>query len=138
MIWAKSRSSRSLWRATVATSRRTPTTGRGRTNRVSLHLLYICIISLPSDNVCRARAAHRDALDALKVGNLDDAVEAADEMMYLLALQRIINPLVEIDMAGHLVLLQIKVIHLQHEASSSDYSNLFSRFSSKRIQGIPR
>ena len=77
-----------------------------------MHLFYTFIISLPSDNVRRARAAHRDALDTLKVGNLDDAVEAADEMMYLLALHRIINPLVEIDMAGHLVSLQIKVIYL--------------------------
>ena len=73
---------------------------------------YILIIPLPSDNVRRARAAHCDAQDALKVGNLDEAVEAADEMMFLLALHRIINPLVEIDMAGRLVSLQIKVTRL--------------------------
>ena len=51
-------------------------------------------------------------MDALKVGNLDDAAEAADEMCFLLALTRIINPLVEIDMAGKLVSVQLKVILL--------------------------
>ena len=58
------------------------------------------------------RAAHRDALAALRAGNLEEATEAADEMMYLLALHRILNPLVEIDMAGHLVSTNIKVTRL--------------------------
>ena len=64
-------------------------------------------------------------MDALKVGNLDDAVKAADEMMYLLALHRIINPLVEIDMAGKLVSLQIKVIRLRQKTSNTNYSICF-------------
>ena len=65
---------------------------------------------LSSDNVRRARLAYSNALEALKLGNLEDAAEAADEMCYLLALSRIIDPLVEIDNAGKLVSVQIKVI----------------------------
>ena len=65
---------------------------------------------LSSDNVRRARSAYSDALEALKVGNPEDAAEAADEMCFLLALSRIIDPLVEIDNAGKLVSVQIKVI----------------------------
>ena len=87
-----------------------PITAEGRTNRVSLLLIYIYVISLFLDNVRRARLAYADALEALKQGNLEDAAEAADEMCYLLALTRIIDPLVEVDNAGKLVSVQIKVI----------------------------
>ena len=87
-----------------------PITAKGRIDRVSLLLSYIYIISLFLDNVRRARLAYSDALEALKLGNLEDAAEAADEMCYLLALSRIIDPLVEIDNAGKLVSVQIKVI----------------------------
>ena len=71
------------------------------------------IISIPlfcSDNVYRTRAAHREALQALWDNDLDEATDAADEMMYLLALQKINQPLVELDMAGHLIATSIKVI----------------------------
>ena len=87
-----------------------PITAKGRTDRVSLLLIYIYVISLFLDNVRRARLAYSDALEALKLGNLEDAAEAADEMCYLLALTRIIDPLVEVDNAGKLVSVQIKVI----------------------------
>ena len=87
-----------------------PITAGGRTNRVSLLLIYIYGILLFLDNVKRARLAYSDALEALKLGNLEDAAEAADEMCYLLALTRIIDPLVEVDNAGKLVSVQIKVI----------------------------
>ena len=87
-----------------------PITAKGRIDRVSSLLIYIYIISLSSDNVRRARHAYSDALEALKLGNLEDAAAAADEMCYLLALTKIIDPLVEVDNAGKLVSVQIKVI----------------------------
>ena len=87
-----------------------PTTARGRIGRVSSPLIYIHIISLSSDNVRRARQAYSDALEALKLGNLEDAADAANEMCYLLALTKIIDPLVEVDNAGKLVSVQIKVM----------------------------
>ena len=40
---------------------------------------------------------------------MEDAADAANEMCYLLALTKIIDPLVEVDNAGKLVSLQIKV-----------------------------
>ena len=46
----------------------------------------------------------------MKLGNLEDAADAANEMCYLLALTKIIDPLVEVDNAGKLVSVQIKVI----------------------------
>ena len=48
----------------------------------------------------------------MKLGNLEDAADAANEMCYLLALTKIIDPLVEVDNAGKLVAIQIKVIPL--------------------------
>ena len=61
-------------------------------------------------------------MEALKLGNLEDAAEAADEMCYLLALSRIIDPLVEIDNAGKLVSVQIKVILSITEIPTFNYS----------------
>ena len=46
----------------------------------------------------------------MKLNNLEDAADAANEMCYLLALTKIIDPLVEVDNAGKLVSIQIKVI----------------------------
>ena len=92
-------------------SRRKLITGRGRTRKVSAQPPII-FITFFTDNVYRARAAHREALQALRDNDLDEATDAADKMMYLLALQKIHQPLVELDMAGHLIATSIKVIIL--------------------------
>ncbi len=52
----------------------------------------------------------RVAQQALRANNLDEASEALAEMMTLLALQRIRQPLVELDLAAHLISTNIKVI----------------------------
>ena len=48
-------------------------------------------------------------MEAFKLGNIEDAAEAANEMCTLLAAAKIIDPLVEVDNAGKLVSVQIKV-----------------------------
>ena len=85
-------------------------TAQGQTRRVSPNLAIIPILLFCLDNVLRARRAHDEALQALRDNDLDEATDAAHEMMYLLALQKINQPLVELDMAGHLIATNIKVI----------------------------
>ena len=67
-------------------------------------------ISLSLDIVRRSRQAYADAEEALRLGNIEDAEEAANEMCTLLAADKINDPLVEVDNAGKLVSVQIKVI----------------------------
>ena len=85
----------------------------------------------------RARHAYAEALEAMKLGNLEDAADAANEMCYLLALTKIIDPLVEVDNAGKLVAIQIKVIPLIFGNFHSYLTN-FSRFASREIQRRPK
>ena len=56
--------------------------------------------------------ALRVAQQALQANNLEEALEALDEMMTLLALHRIHQPLVELDMAAQLISTNIKVLIL--------------------------
>ena len=49
-------------------------------------------------------------MEAFKLGNIEEAAEAANEMCTLLAAAKIIDPLVEVDNAGKLVSIQLKVI----------------------------
>ena len=66
--------------------------------------------TLSLDIVRRSRQAYADAEEALRLGNIEDAEEAANEMCTLLAADKINDPLVEVDNAGKLVSVQIKVI----------------------------
>ena len=85
-------------------------TAQGQTRKVSPNLAIIPILLFCLDNVFRARRAHDEALQALRDNDLDEATDTAHEMMYLLVLQKINQPLVELDMAGHLIATNIKVI----------------------------
>ena len=49
-------------------------------------------------------------MEAFKLGNIEEAAEAANEMCTLLAAAKINDPLVEVDNAGKLVSIQLKVI----------------------------
>ena len=83
-----------------------------RTNRQSKFYPLISSYSSLSriDNVFRSRMVLRVAQQALRANNLEEASEALAEMMTLLALQRIRQPLVELDLAAHLISTNIKVI----------------------------
>ena len=86
-----------------------PITAREQTRRVSLNSVVIPIFPLCLDNVFRARRTYDEAVQALRDNDLDEATDAAHEMLYLLALQKINQPLVELDMAGKLISINIKV-----------------------------
>ena len=57
----------------------------------------------------RARLAHRAAAKAIKKEKYSEATHACNEMMFLLTIEKIRNPFVELDNVAHLVVTMIQV-----------------------------
>ena len=110
-----------------------------RRNRQSKPTFFFLthFISLSLDIVRRSRQAYADAEEALRLGNIEDAEEAANEMCTLLAADKINDPLVEVDNAGKLVSVQIKVILSMFRKLSPLINRFFPGVLREEFQGVP-
>ena len=89
-----------------------------------------------TDNVFRSRMVLKLAHQALRANDLDGASEALAQMMTLLALQRIRQPLVELDLVAHLISTNIKVI--RSTTFNVRILLLFFRSSSCKARPMPK
>ena len=76
-------------------------------------------------------------MEAFKLGNIEEAAEAANEMCTLLAAAKINDPLVEVDNAGKLVSIQLKVILSIFMKLSSLTNRFVPGLLRKELKGVP-
>ena len=98
-------------------------------------LTFHVSFSLCADNVFRARLILKVVFQSVRANDLDSAEEALGQMMTVLAMTKIRQPLVELDFAAHLISNSIKVT--RPKTFNLHTLSLFPRFSSCELEPLP-
>ena len=105
-------------------------------NRQSKSYLFLSFHASSSlDNVFRARLILKVVFQAVRANDLVGAEEALGQMMTLLALTRIRQPLVELDLVAHLISNNVKVT--RPATFNLHTLSLFFRFCSCSLGPLP-
>ena len=99
------------------------------------YLFYYFHASSSLDNVFRARLILKVVFQAVRANDLVGAEEALGQMMTLLALTKIRQPLVELDLVAHLISNNIKVT--RPTTFNLHTLSVFFRFSSCSLGPLP-